>query len=59
MTLRDHAKAWTNHAALNLGVALCALWHTVLPPQVDHSKETVESLSRSTPLKEFLSGLRS
>ena len=57
MRKRDHLKAWVNHAALNAGASLCCVWHIVLPPQVDHEPRTVESLSKSNPVKEFLVGL--
>jgi len=46
-----------NHAALNLGSAIECLYHVVLPPQVDHSPETVVSLSESDPIREFLVGV--
>lgn len=55
--LRYHARAWANHAALNLGSALRSLCHVALPPQVDHSRETVAELSASTLRQEFLCGL--
>jgi len=57
MTKRAHLKAWGNHAALNLGYALCCLWHMVLPPQVDHDAKAVDYLSVSNPMTEFLIGL--
>lgn len=65
MTLRRHVRAWAAHAALNAGECIRALrhagtaaWHAVLPPQVDHRPETVETLSRSGIASSFCDGLR-
>lgn len=58
MTTRQHLRAWAAHAALNLGAALGCLYHIVLPPQVDHDPETVESLSRAGVRASFWRGLR-
>ena len=60
-----HLKAYANHASLNAGSTLFYIWkaieavvHTIIPPQVDHSAETVDSLSKSNLVHEFLYGLR-
>ena len=57
MNLWRHLMAWVNHAMLNFGSALSNLYHTVLPPQWDHSPDTVKSLSESNPKDEFLYGI--
>jgi hypothetical protein len=54
--LSSHLVAWINHAALNFGSALRCLWHVVLPPQVDHTRQDVEFLAKSRPHLEFLYG---
>lgn len=56
MRRRDHLLAWANHAALNAGSVVECIVHIVVPPQVDHSAEAVESLARSTPWAEFAYG---
>ena len=60
-----HLKAYAVHASLNSGATLFYIWkaieatiHTIIPPQVDHSAETVDSLSKSNLIHEFLYGLR-
>lgn len=54
--MRKFFWTWAVHAALNLGEALKALYHVVLPPQVDHSPEALAQLYSSDPLSEFLRG---
>ena len=56
MRKRDHLRAWACHAALNLGSALECLVHVIVPPQLDHSADAVESLRKSTPWREFAVG---
>lgn len=55
--IKTLARAWINHAALNLGSALRCLYHATIPPHVDHAPETVRSLASSSPVREFLCGL--
>jgi|APSaa5957512493_1039668.scaffolds.fasta_scaffold109057_2 hypothetical protein len=56
MTIRRNLWAWTNHAALNVGAAIRCVYHTVLPPQVDHPFSDIEHLAKSNPIREFLVG---
>jgi len=57
VTLREHLRAWRVHAALNAGAALRCAWHIVVPPQLDHARGAVESLSSSTARGEFARAL--
>jgi len=64
MTVRTHTWAWVNHAALNVGAGLLDLaraaqcaWHVFVPPQFDHSPETIASLAEGRPVIELLRGL--
>jgi hypothetical protein len=50
-------RAYINHAALNLGVALEASAHIFIPPWYDHRAEEVADLAASSPLKWFAWGL--
>jgi hypothetical protein len=50
--------AWINHLFMNLGASLACIWYAILPPQITkHSAEDLEKLSKSNPIKSFISGL--
>lgn len=59
-------RAWINHFALNVGVALSAvvdlaiaLFYAVVPPQwTGHTTENISHLSKGGVLSWFLFGLR-
>lgn len=60
-----HLRAWACHAALNAGEAVlrarqlaAAVVHAIVPPQVDHSSESVRWLSQASPWRCFREGLR-
>lgn len=57
MKFRVHLRAYRHHAALNLGAALECLLHVVVPPQVDHERKEVASLSGGSSLGWWLYGL--
>jgi hypothetical protein len=48
---------YLHHAALNLGVALSALWWGALPPSLHHSPEERRDLARGSALAWFAWGL--
>ena len=50
-------RTYLNHAALNLGAALSNLWHSAIPPQLNHDDEQLHALAASNPWREFLIGL--
>jgi hypothetical protein len=54
---------YLNHAALNAGEGLLHLWwfstnlvHAVIPPQLNHDAEALQTLADSSPWREFLIG---
>ena len=55
--IKKHLKVYINHSILNIGGAIQCIYHAIMPPQFDHDKESVDSLSKDTFVNCFLEGI--